>query len=266
MKRVNNTRWSPFLLLLLLSLMASACFDDDDFTSPSDPKQSDCQQDSSDYDPVPFRAANHRIDEKYVFRDTSCISPTSACDLIEVPDTFYLIDRARNFLPQSKLSIGEKISYVNNKGAFLHFEIVEKDHAISKSYFTNPCVTGQGDGYCFFGERYQLRMNSHDCKYQLKIRNNVFVRLDSLGNFRQLDGMAIFDETYRNGNTGIFYLPLYDNARIEAEYYPSYSLNGDEFAEVYKMEQYDKMKVFYNQEYGLVGFIDEENVEWKIYK
>ena len=197
--------------------------------------------------------------------DQPCTIHAVNCVPTEVSGEFYLIERARKFLPQSCLATGDKIYYENSSGDILGFTIASKVHDLVRSSYlsTPPCINMPD--YCFKSEKYTLVMNSDDDQYRLSITLEVYVR-GAPTNWIQRDGMYIKDLNLPGGN--IFFLSLYQELPASNEHYPSYEVLGKTFTNVYSIEppnpHEDAIKIFYNSEYGMVSFIDGKGIEWSI--
>ena len=216
---------------------------------------------------IPFTPSGCIIDYELEDRtDQPCTIHSQNCVPTEVPGNFYLIERARKFLPQSCLEIGDKVFYENAAGDHVGFVITSKDHALIRSSYlsTPPCV--DMPDYCFRSEIYTLGMKSDDGLYHLSITLQVFVRGNET-NWIQRDGMNIQDLNLP-GSANIFFLSLYIAMPSSNEYYQDYEVLGRTFKDVYSVEPSNTndraIKVFYNSDYGMVSFIDGDNVEWRI--
>ncbi|MBP6680030.1 MAG: hypothetical protein KA166_02495 [Saprospiraceae bacterium] len=219
-----------------------------------------------DEDIIPFKPNGCVIDFNLEDKTAQpCTVHSQNCVPTEVSGEFYLIERARKFLPQSCLTIGDKIFYENPEGDILGFTIVSKDHELVRSSYLSipPCV--DMPDYCFKSEIYTLVMKSEDDQYNLSITLQVYVR-GAPSSWIQRDGMHIKDLNLPGAN--IFFLSLYEEFPSSNEYYQSYEVFGKTFTNVYSVEppntHEDAIKIFYNSEFGMVSFIDGEGIEWRI--
>src|SRR5678816_2492129 len=86
---------------------------------------------------IPFKpkacVIDHNLEDKTA---QPCKIHAQNCVPTEVPGEFYLIYRARKFLPQSCLAIGDKIYYENSSGDILSFTIESKVHELVPVSYT----------------------------------------------------------------------------------------------------------------------------------
>jgi hypothetical protein len=216
---------------------------------------------------IPFAPDGCLIDFNYSDRtDEPCKILTQNCTPIEVEGEFFFVENARKYLPQSCLEIGDKLFFENEEGAYLPFVITSKDHAMVRSTYASIPPCGSMPQYCFRSEYYSLEMKSDDSKYHLEITLEVYVRGSPL-QWIQRDGMYIRDHKL-SSLASIFYLSLYGQVSSANEFYPTYQHGGRVFYDVYSVEPPNNddnaIKIFYNSDYGMVAFIDGENMHWTL--
>lgn len=245
-------KWVFFCSLLIFT----ACCDDDKLTNFEFPN---CSFDFEPKDNTSDQCFNHVLDS------------LAFCELIDVDEYFYLPITHREWMPYHCLSVGSQIPYINSKNEETFLIVQKLDKGIYSGRFNGFDDCDLNDDrhriYCINREVMTAVLSSdllgHSLSLILEVEfNRPFELPPKTGAILNINGNNIshftaFVETNELENIQA------GNLIFEEEF----NILGESFMNVHTFENvvHDSfVQIYYNKEYGIIGFIDYAGELWKI--
>lgn len=253
------------LLLLLALPLFFACSKEESQSSNLSKNQTlsaDCLKDEMPFDIGPSQCGF----------DTSFF-----CEVIEVQEPYFLSDEDKEWLKAYCLNDFDKIFFHDEEGNETYLEASSHRYStITTNALGNGCVDDpeKSKTYCIKSDnaRVEFRVPIAALSFELSIRNNF-----SVDEFETIEpSLYIEAVTYNFSNPDNFRIinhfgaSVDDNRRSFQIFFPEIDILGRTFKEVYSSNDTnvfppidpDALKIFYNKEFGIVSFIDNNNTQW----
>jgi len=218
------------------------------------------------------------VAEDITQNNTECedLLPTNGfCETMDYGD-HELSKSSKLFMKNYCLEVGDNIEFEDESGELIIFEITLKDFKKSKSVYNSfqGCSNNQSGflAYCLSSEKLKLQMESSTdltFKLELESKPDYFEHLsgnvgDIFEIWRKTDGSS-----WRRGLEIVTDQKKLSYTEVDnLEIYNKIELNNINYRNVYSKDisnsNNSEFKFYYNQELGLIGFKDLENVLWTI--
>lgn len=213
--------------------------------------------------------------------DDGSVTSPYWCRIDYVGD-FALEEDSKSFLPFYCFEENDLIEYVNDAGDDIEFEVESKLY--SKASFTKTAQilcnvdSIKNIGLCFDTESARVKIKSDVAgldffiRLQTELDRDVKEKDDTrIGDFIEVTQNQIVDSMYRG--TIIFKIvvnprSLTNTSTINQLFYDEIEIAGKKFTEVFSYDQSNFndnfVQIFYNKAFGIVGFTDENGVQWRL--
>lgn len=197
------------------------------------------------------------------------------CEVIIVEDVIRLSEDSKMWLPFYCYEVGEKIYYSDEQSNETFFSIERKNYSRLSAGYHNfeTCLdsTNRKKLYCIDNEYASVTISSELLELEPTISVKSEIKLPfSIDSIKT--GTSLEIRTLDSSGT----ITPHFNLTIEKEesminsnikYYSEIEILGKHFFEVYS-QKFDffggRIKIYYNKEYGIVSFVDETGVQWRL--
>jgi len=212
------------------------------------------------------------------FRGTCFFDSIRHCELIEIPDKFLLTDENKEWLKPFCLNDFDKIFFHNEAGEETYLEVTGRSFLDIKSgaiFPECPNDTTRFVSYCMRSEiaTVDFRVPIAKTTFVLELTNRFGGSISS--DIQQSLGLRAY--TFNSsGSSALF--PLIHHLNIQPEnqnsifqtFFPEIEILGKTFDNVYSSNDGnsiitsnpDALQFFYNKEFGIVSFIDNNGTQW----
>ncbi|MEZ4888765.1 MAG: hypothetical protein R3E32_28825 [Chitinophagales bacterium] len=207
-----------------------------------------------------------------------CILPESDsieyCEIIYPNAILPLSNVASDLLPYYCCEIGDKIPFINQMNESVDFSISAKlrrplsvnqleDCELDPTLKKINCVNYESVWFQIDSDL----TDSGIVLYLLPTYVNEFLKFQELG-----EHLIIFNRFVRGIQRDLFIIPadlnnLNSSLSYNFQYLPEIEILGKTYFEVYTHEEDLKgfyTKIYYNKEFGIVSFVDETGVQWRL--
>ncbi len=204
-------------------------------------------------------------------------SDSIICDVINV-GTFTLEASSKMFMPQYCQNIGDQITFINESGGEINFEIKSKSYnrtaaTYSTSFGCEDDSIGIGSiGLCVDSESISIQLDAieKNLDFTISISTIPDITVPEVG---KVGDQLLISRSDESGFTFDFRAIInqrtlaYDRTSNQ-EFDQTLEVNGQTFSDVISKDISSfitpTFKYFYNAEIGLLGFVDKEGVSWRI--
>ena len=221
-----------------------------------------------------FSAECLKSAEPMNFDQTCYFDSTYHCDLIEYPDEIPISDENREWLKAFCLNDFDRIFFHDEDGNETYLEIAEKRFmTMRQNIGIDTCAGERLSVYCVKTEfaNVEIRVPIASMTINLGIRNNFNVQ----DNGKIISSVVVEAYTLDASIQPVRYIshlnviPEFDNSLLQ-EFSPEMDILDKTFEEVYTSNNTnlfvspnpDALKIFYNKEFGIVSFIDNNGTQW----
>jgi hypothetical protein len=196
---------------------------------------------------------------------------TRYCDLIRIEETFELTVEERKWMPYYCMDINDKIYFVDSLGNETYFVLRKKGRNLVTDYLYgyDRCIVSESSKriYCVNYENVLTTVYSELLNQELSV--TLFVE------FPRPSGLPIetgVNLKIRGNNTNHLFACVEERnlgyvPPGNLKFYNELELFGEKFYEVHSMTntwQSSFIPMYYNKEYGIVGFRDQNKKLWKV--
>jgi len=200
------------------------------------------------------------------------IDSTKFCEKIFIETPIYLEEENEYWISQFCLNIGDELSYVNENQETSIMTVIDKDlnYSTTNVDVENECLDDKKKKYVVQFESANISVGFSHLAGELKIKLSQRFEIEN-GEVKNAPNILM---NYNLNN--LTYVPMdlnFDMGNFQnldtvgIEYIERLEIFNEEFLDVYtdhKNNNGDIIQVFYNQSYGIVSFIDKNNVQWKL--
>ena len=199
---------------------------------------------------------------------------TFHCELTEYQDEIPISDEDREWLKTFCLNDFDKIFFHDEDGNETYLEIAEKRFLTTyRTVGIDTCADGRFNAFCVKTEQanVEIRVPVASMTFNLVIRNNLNVeeneKIVSNVMIEAYSIVSSIQSTKFINHLNI--IPDFDNSFLQ-EFFPEIDILDKTFEEVYTSSDTniiipsnpDALKIFYNKEFGIVSFIDNNGTQW----
>lgn len=199
------------------------------------------------------------------------IDTTNTCEIVIVDEIFELTVDGKKWMPYYCLDVDDKIYFVDSIGNETYFVLRKKKRIIATSHFNgfDKCLISESQTrfYCINYEIIWTNVYSELLDQELSLRLEVeFNRPFIL----PLETGAILGIRTGNTNHLTAFVEVGDLNNVHFSnliFYDELELLGEKFYDVHTYinpSQNSFIPMYYNKEYGIVGFRDRSNKLWKV--
>ncbi|MFK7808744.1 MAG: hypothetical protein AB8F74_13150 [Saprospiraceae bacterium] len=247
------------LLKLVLILLISSCSKDDTLSNDS------------------ILGCLSEFKETYTVSDCdTSIFQTDVCEYISLGG-YKLEDSSKAYVVLACESLNNESKYVNEEGETITMVISKKSYKNNKVQYRSNQICDIDStkviGYCFNKEVIIIRLSSESPAIELNItlenfRDQESSNPEAIGDvlriLRRLDS-----NSYSVGLISILDQGSLDYEKFPGEeFYPSIEIAGVEYNDIFSFDSSiypsPKFKYYYSKTLGLVGFIDLNNIAWRL--
>ncbi len=265
------TKSTPFFVFIAIFLCQFACKSDDDLDLNSNIEFSNCLAD----EPLPE------------FTDSWCndlsLDSTLYCEMISIDTPFRLNTESKGWLPFFCCEIGESIYYSNEKGDQTSLVVSEKGYYIqsTRRNIANHCEFDKEKKviFCSKKELGFVKVVSDLFGLELEIKLSPYLNTSNLNAITTGTNVYILSKRDSNIHNGSF-IDTHFNRIVESgnlpetfsssEFYDEITILNRTFQDVYADSSTNSFSssipMLYNQEYGIISFIDKSGERWVINK
>jgi len=197
------------------------------------------------------------------------------CEVVHSPYIFSLSETAGDWLPYYCCEKGDTIPYLNQQGKKVHLSILGKSRSKTGIQVIGTCESDSSKNKirCRNFEKAIIYIESALSEQVLVLHLWPDFETDSLESLKLGAHLNIYNDTRRTNNN-VFSFPV-DWINLTKpfphnfEYLPEIKILGKTFFEVYTHEEGLNgfyTKIYYNKEFGMVSFVDETGVQWRLDK
>ncbi len=203
---------------------------------------------------------------------------TRSCELVDVQEFFPFSDDNKEWLKTFCLNDFDRIFFHDEDGNETFLEISRNDYSTTRTTIqSGACQTNpdQLKTYCIRTERasVEIRVPIASLSFNLSIRNIFDV--DEFGKIEPsivLEAITFEFSNVPGESKFINHLGILTDSESQfaQEFFPKIDILGKTFTNVYSSENGnifvpsdpDALKIFYNKEFGIVSFIDNNATQW----
>ena len=195
------------------------------------------------------------------------------CEVIHSPHIFSLSETAGDWLPYYCCEKGDTIPYLNQQGKKINLSILGKSRSKTGIQVIGKCESDSSKNIirCSNFEKAIIYIESALSEQVLNLHLWPDFEADSLESLKLGAHLNIYNDAGRTNNH-IFSFPvdwtnLTKPIPYDYQYIPEIEILGKTFFEVYTHEEELKgfyTKIYYNKEFGIVSFVDETGVQWRV--
>ena len=207
-----------------------------------------------------------------------CSLDTSfSCEVIEVQEPHFLSDEDKDWLKAYCLNDFDKIFFHDEDGNETYLEVsMHRYNTVTTTAFGNRCVDDPEKlkAYCIKTDNatVEFRVPIAALSFEMRIRKNF-----NVDEFEIIEpSLYIEAVTFDFADPDKFKIINHFGALVDEEllgfqrFFPEIDILGKTFKEVYSSNETnvlfpidpDALKIFYNKEFGIVSFIDNNNTQW----
>ncbi len=212
--------------------------------------------------------------EPISFDPTCYFDSTYHCELIEYQNEIPISDENKEWLKAFCLNDFDRIFFHDEDGNETYLEIAEKRYMkMRQNIGVDTCAGERLSVYCVKTERasVEIRVPIASMTINLGIRNNLNVEENrKIVSNVVIEAYSIVSSIQSTQFINHFnIIPDFDNSFLQ-EFFPEIDILDKTFEEVYTSSDTniilpsnpDALKIFYNKEFGIVSFIDNNGTQW----
>ena len=199
------------------------------------------------------------------------LDSTLFCELVSVDGIFELTVEERKWMPYYCLDINDKIYFVDSLGKETYFVLRKKNRNLATSFPNgfDKCIESESKTrlYCVNYENIFSRVYSELLDQELSL--NLSVEFDRPFKLPLETGVILEIKTDNTTYLTAF-VEVGDLNIVQASnliFYNELELLGEKFYNVHTLKntwQSSSIPMYYNKEFGIVGFKDRSNKLWKV--
>lgn len=207
--------------------------------------------------------------------DSTDYDTAFVCEKICYEETLYLDIKEKEWLPYFCLEIGQRIFFNDGEGNQTFFEITGKEYKLKTINYiaSDTCMNGLQRAFFYNTEEVLVSFSSDLLRKDFNLTLSYLNSFYSLTGFERVPSVQISSRNRLVSlfpNVTDFYAQLKpdgtaDDFVVSLDFLPELKVYEKSFSDVVTYNAFlgnDHTEIFYNQEFGIVSFIDQSGKQW----